>query len=545
MPSSSSVRITRMAISPRLATRTLSNIAGREVIWPVALRRRTATPGVAAGAALGRRRSGRARSLAARAAPRFERCGGVRLQRALGWRCRWTAPAPCPAASRCSVEAVRARRRGGPHAAARRRARRRARASRPRRRSRATALGAALPGSTGTATVIVFDQRGTGRSGLLRCRRARASQSAGRRRTRPAACARRLGPRRAFYTTPRHGRGHRGASAGSSASERVALYGTSYGTKVALGYALRYPARVERLVLDSVVEVGGPDPFYLDTFGGRAACAAVALPARSAPGRGIRWPTSRPSWIACARGSLRGRVVDARGRPRAHAPHPRRPASRSCSRGDFDPALRAAFPGAVRAALRGDRRAAAAAAPARIRGGRRAAAAARCSAPRSTRPRRARRPRSRGLAPRRPTRASGTGRLRPGRATIPDCEFQPFDRATALASDVLNLCERWPSAPPAPPSSAQARCPTCPCSCSRARTTCARRWRTPSAWPRLFPRSSLVVAPATGHSALGSDFSGCADRAFGASSRAGRWPPAAGTCGALFPPQPPPPQAPL
>jgi hypothetical protein len=29
-----------------------------------------------------------------------------------------------------------------------------------------------------------------------------------------------------------------------------------------------------------------------------------------------------------------------------------------------------------------------------------------------------------------------------------------------------------------------------------------------------FPRSDLVVAPATGHSALGSDFSGCTDRAF-------------------------------
>ena len=35
-------------------------------------------------------------------------------------------------------------------------------------------------------------------------------------------------------------------------------------------------------------------------------------------------------------------------------------------------------------------------------------------------------------------------------ATIPDSAFEPFDRATALASDTLELCESWPAAPVAP-----------------------------------------------------------------------------------------------
>ena len=50
-------------------------------------------------------------------------------------------------------------------------------------------------------TVLGFDQRGTGRSGLLRCR---ALERDPRLRSTRAgeACARTLGPRRSFYTTP-------------------------------------------------------------------------------------------------------------------------------------------------------------------------------------------------------------------------------------------------------------------------------------------------------------------------------------------------------
>jgi pimeloyl-ACP methyl ester carboxylesterase len=112
--------------------------------------------------------------------------------------------------------------------------------------------------------LIVFDQRGTGRSGLLRCRRLEhadllnASSEA-------ADCARRLGPRRAFYTSQDSAEDMESIRR-ALGIDKIAIYGTSYGTKVALAYALRYPAHVERLVLDSVVEADGPRALYTDTF---------------------------------------------------------------------------------------------------------------------------------------------------------------------------------------------------------------------------------------------------------------------------------------
>src|SRR5262245_2998660 len=112
--------------------------------------------------------------------------------------------------------------------------------------------------------LIVFDQRGTGRSGLLRCRGLERSNllDAG---TQAGACASALGPRRAFYTT-RDSVDDIETIRRRLGVPRIALVGVSYGTKVALGYALRYPANVERLVLDSVVEPDGPDPLYRDSF---------------------------------------------------------------------------------------------------------------------------------------------------------------------------------------------------------------------------------------------------------------------------------------
>ena len=130
----------------------------------------------------------------------------------------------------------------------------------PGQSASATFNGAALANLSAayrSRDLIVFDQRGTGRSGLLRCRALERSNllNAGRA---AAACAGSLGARRAFYTS-------RDSADDIEAIRRelgvagIALYGASYGTKVALGYALRYPANVERLALDSVVEAAGPN----------------------------------------------------------------------------------------------------------------------------------------------------------------------------------------------------------------------------------------------------------------------------------------------
>src|SRR6266550_3298505 len=46
--------------------------------------------------------------------------------------------------------------------------------------------------------------------------------------------------------------------------DKIALEGTSYGTQLSVAYALTYPSHVERLILDSVADPAGRDPFALD-----------------------------------------------------------------------------------------------------------------------------------------------------------------------------------------------------------------------------------------------------------------------------------------
>src|SRR5918997_321009 len=249
MPSSSSVRITLMAISPRLATRTFSNIGGAEHNGLV---KRAVVASFTALVTL-------APAAPADAALRFKRCGGY------GFACaRLNVPldqsGAVPGRISLLVKRLRADRRprrgvtfvlaGGPGQSA-------------SDAFEGDGLGQ-LYGAFRNRDLIVFDQRGTGRSGLLRCRALErsnllnAGEAAG-------LCARGLGARRHHYTT-RDSVEDIEALRLSLGLDRITLYGTSYGVKVALGYALTYPANVERLVLDSVLEVDGPDPFYRPTL---------------------------------------------------------------------------------------------------------------------------------------------------------------------------------------------------------------------------------------------------------------------------------------
>jgi len=357
--------------------------------------------------------------------------------------------------------------------------------------------------------MVIFDQRGTGRSGLLRCRALERSNLL-RAGDAAAACARRLGGRRAFYTS-RDSTDDIDALREQLGAEKVALYGTSYGTKVALGYALRYPRRVDRLVLDSVVEAGGPDPFYLDTF--EAAPRALHALCRGAQCDWTRDPVADLTALVdrLARGRIRGQVIDRRGR-RLTRRLARSDVFSILLAGDFDPVLRAAFPGSVRAALDGD--------PTPMLRLRRRAhqvdgeppaprvlstalyAATICEE--TPLPWDRRTP---------PDRAERRRQAEARAATIPDGAFRPFDRGTALASDVLNLCERWPSAPLAP-EFGPGPLPDVPVLLLEGEDDLRTPLENAQRVAAQFPQSTLVVAPATGHSALGSDFSGCTDRAF-------------------------------
>jgi pimeloyl-ACP methyl ester carboxylesterase len=357
--------------------------------------------------------------------------------------------------------------------------------------------------------LIVFDQRGTGRSGLLRCRALERSNlfDAG---AAAGVCARRLGARSHHYTS-RDSVEDIEALRVSLGLDRIGIYGTSYGVKVALGYALTYPAQVERLVLDSVLEVDGPDPLYRPTL------EAVPRVLRSLCRSGCRSFTSDPLADLTrlvrrigARG-LRGWVVDPRGR--------RRPARVTRGElflmllsGDFDPALRAAFPGAVRAALDGDR-------AQLLRLGRRSFSvegepppprllstalftATTCEETRFPWPR---------TTP--PDPAERRRQAEAAAALIPESAFLPFDRASLLENDILQLCDRWPVLP-AEPVFGPGPLPDVPVLLLEGEDDL----RTPVESARRvgaqFPQSKLVVAPATGHSALGSDLSGCTERAF-------------------------------
>jgi pimeloyl-ACP methyl ester carboxylesterase len=509
-----------MAISPRLATSTFWNIWGR----------RGYRPGLIVCLVLGSLLI----AAPADAALRFERCGGF------GFGCtRLSVPldrsGAVPGQVSLFVKRVRARRRGG--------------ATRP-----PLFVLAGGPGQSATASfggeslgvlypanrrrdLIVFDQRGTGRSGLLRCRRLERSNllQAG---PAAAACARSLGSRRAFYTS-RDSTDDIEAIRAELGVPRIALLGVSYGTKVALAYARRFPDRVDRLVLDSVVEVDGPDPYYRDSF--QAVPRALGTLCR----RDCRWTRDPVADLAglvreiAARGPLRGRVIDERGRSRA-ARLTRVDLFTILVAGDFDPALRAAAPGAVKSALGGDvtpllrlRRRAfqvdAEPPPPRLLSSGVYAATTCEEAP---------------LPWARTTPADPRQRhaqAAANAATIPDSAFAPFDRGTALASDVLSLCDRWPAAPVAP-DLGSGPMPDVPVLLMEGeddlRTPVENAVRT----AQLFPRSQLVVVPATGHSALGADLSGCAQRAFARFVQLRPVPASCPPARRAFAPSPPPPR---
>lgn len=367
----------------------------------------------------------------------------------------------------------------------------------------ADVLGPALR----TRDLVVFDQRGTGLSGVLRC------PTLDRRRTgdpRKAvqACGARLGPARAFYTT-RDSADDIEAIRVAEGVDKVTLYGTSYGTKVALAYAQRYPQHVERLVLDSVVDLDGPDPYYRDTFAAmprtlRDLCAAEAC-------TGIT-PDPVADVVALVKklqaGPLRGHVVGGDGRNRL-----RRLGRTSIFdvllEGDFDPRLRSDFPAAVRSALRGD------AAP--------LLRLARIAQVHEYFPPDPPRVFSNALFTA-TTCEEGPLPWQPGTpfknrwplavgtaAGIPDAAFIPFDRATGRASDTLRLCAPWPTAGPGQPVDARPL-PDVPTLIVGG----AADLRTPiengRALAARLPHATVIEIPKTGHSALDADLSGCALR---------------------------------
>ncbi len=374
-----------------------------------------------------------------------------------------------------------------------------------------------LQAFTSSHDLLVYDQRGTGQSGALSC--SAFGDNGATSAFSVKQCAQELGRPRGFYRSV--------DSADDIEALRVAggydkliIYGVSYGTKVALTYAARYPAHVAALILDSVVPVDGPDPFSQASFAAvprvlSELCAGGACRAASPN------PRADLSTLVARlkRHSLRDTITSPSGK-HLTVTLTATGVWQILLAGDLNPALRAEFPGAVHAALRGD--------PTPILRLRARAAGLTGTAPvvqhgaplasatgdsdvlfTATRCEETPFPWDRAASP-----ATRETQARTAAARLPAGPFAPFGREIALDSGVMPLCAAWPDASPAPVKAGPL--PNVP----TLVLTGAADLRTPVEQARAavagIPDAQVDVVAQTGHSVLGSDLGGCAAKTLAA-----------------------------
>jgi pimeloyl-ACP methyl ester carboxylesterase len=351
--------------------------------------------------------------------------------------------------------------------------------------------------------LIGYDQRGTGRSGLLRCPRLERDPHL-RDTGAGEDCANRLGVARTHYTTA-DSVADMEAIRVELGAEKLTLFGISYGTELAIAYARAHPDRVERLILDSVVDAEDPDPFFSVGFRAMGPSLRNLCPDRC---RGI---TSDPA------ADLAQLVAQTRATPLQAFAYDQLGRSHRVRIGptelldlmflsDYLPALRAALPAAVKAGVGGD-----GAALARLiresrrfeeLGSPRDFSVARYATVCETTPL----PWDPGTPiDQRP--AVVQQRI----AATPASAFLPFDAATVV-EDEINLCLRWPDVPRAPAATPAPPYPAVPTLILQG----AEDLRTPPEWSARvaarIPGAKRLVVPGVGHSTV-SDPRGCAAEA--------------------------------
>jgi len=357
--------------------------------------------------------------------------------------------------------------------------------------------------------LVTLDQRGTGKSGVLRCPQVQALRDLDAfLPATVAGCASQIGPRRAFYTTADTVLDLESLRKALGAS-KVALMGISYGTHVALQYARAFPQNVDRLILDSIVGPDGPDPFLLDTYRNlprvlREQCA----------NRRCRGATSDPVADVAAlvtrintAGALRGTYFDAAGVRRPTSFHTPDELSFLLIAGDLNPLLQAALPGAIAAARRGD--------TAELMRLRRVGQGTHTPTgdlsfglnvttgcldvglpyPLATTP----------LAAR-PAIAQAA------LAAIPPAEYAPFDGQTVLRTGYVDDCLQWPNDVARQPFTGPL--PDVPALLLGGRLDLRTPIENARATATQLPHASVVTLPGNGHDATDSDLTGCISRAF-------------------------------
>lgn len=366
-------------------------------------------------------------------------------------------------------------------------------------------LGPALA----TRDLLVFDQRGTGRSGALSCPALAATSGSLVAVTR--ACSEQLGAQRAFYRTP-DSVADLEAIRVAGGYEKLALYGVSYGTKVALAYASAHPDRVESLLLDSVVTPEGPDALR------RSSLQATPRVAREICARSLCrgvTPSVADDLAAFAR-KLRGKRLSG---PVYSATGHRSTASLTESglfaimlAGDLNPTLRAELPGSLRAALRRDY-------GPLLRLSRRSAGLANAVGHQTatqtdsfalllatTCEENPTLPWTRGAPPEQKAREAEAA----ARA-LPDGSTGPFSSTVALRQGVLPLCLGWMTASPAPV--ADGPLPTVPTLVIDGRSDVRTPLEDATQLAQRIPGAQLLPVPNVGHSVVGSDPTHCSTNA--------------------------------
>ena len=386
-------------------------------------------------------------------------------------------------------------------------------------------LAAAIAPALTSHDLLVFDQRGTGNASPLNCpvfndvaALEKATEST--LGSLIELCALQIGQARGAFTTQesvediesiRHTAGYK----------KLILYGTSYGTKVALEYAERYPQHVEALVLDSVVQSSGPEAFGIDRL--QAITPVLTELCANKACAGIT--TSPVGELAKLLARLRqhrlsGSAFDGAGRRHAVSMG-ELDVLNILQAGDLNPALRALLPAAVHSAMNGD--------PDPLLRLNLIAEGLVPSVP---------------INPERegervgneeennalfittsceetlfPWQRAATAPTKLAEAInalhgLPSSDFYPFDTTTALQSSLVPVCDAWPDASPAPPAASPL--PNVPTLILSGE----QDLRTPTSGAKavaaLIPDAQVLTVPYTGHSVLGSDFSGCAQTAVGA-----------------------------
>jgi pimeloyl-ACP methyl ester carboxylesterase len=371
--------------------------------------------------------------------------------------------------------------------------------------------------------LIVFDQRGTGRSDPLNCMALESPESPESQSQTGISklgeqCALQLGATRGAFTSEESVEDIESIRK-ALGYEKLVLYGTSYGTKVAELYAERYPQNVEALVLDSVVLPEGPETFSLSTFKALAPVMSELCSRQAC--RGI---TSSPladiARLAAElhKRPLSGSVYDGSGH-RHSLSIGESDLLGILQAGDLNPALRALLPAAVVSALRHD--------PDPLL---RLYALSEGLIPNLPLPphgskaeREAKEEENNALffatsceEKPFPWQRAAPGSTREAEAlsalhALPSSDFYPFDAATAWQQSLIPFCLDWPDlSPPPPPVGKLPNVPTLILSG-------AQDLRTPTSNARQLaaqiPDAQVEVVPYTGHSVLGSDFGSCASEA--------------------------------